>query len=212
MSKAKIRVGVIENDSDYLEKLSCYFQDQWQIELVKTWQSAENFWHDSEKESLDVLLIDVMLGGMTGIDLALVLNEKYPKIKKIIITNILAEDKIIKAVKNGCLGYVLKSELTDLIEAIKIVAEGGAILSPMVALQVLSSFRKGEENELKCKLTDKEMQTLELIAMGHSAAEVAGVMGVALSTIRSHIKRIHQKLNVRNVQEMMQVAMRMGLL
>src|SRR5690606_1900555 len=107
---------------------------------VQVWQSAELFLREKPEPELDLLFVDIMLSGMNGIELVKTLQTKRPGIKLIMLTNMNSDEMVFEAIKYGTLGYILKSELGHLEHVARIVLDGGAMITPTIALRVFSNF------------------------------------------------------------------------
>ncbi|MCB1173563.1 MAG: response regulator transcription factor [Leptospiraceae bacterium] len=205
-----IRIGLVENDERFARTV-CELLER-QGYQVWHWPSAETYWRDPVGQQLDVLLLDIMLGNMTGIDLAGLVSIRSPDIRKIIITSVDTDEQIFAALRFGCLGYILKSELGDLHATIQLIMDGGAIITPTIAFRVMRSFNKENVAQLPPdeRLTQRQEQVLRELIAGRQTPAVAELMGISVNTARNHVKSIYTKLNVRNRQEMMQRARELG--
>jgi len=208
----KVIVGLIENDIDYRSQVVEHLSVNAGIRDIYEWDSAEIFWREGRDKALDILFIDINLPGMDGIELSKNLSIEKPLIKKIILTSLNSDEKIFKALQYGCLGYALKSELEDISNTIQIIKQGGAIISPTIALRVLNSFNKTERLAEQLLLTQRERQILEELASGYTPKKVAENFNLSLNTVRTHIHRIYKKLNVTSTQELLNKAGKMGYL
>ena len=219
----KVRVGIIENEKEFIEFIKEELGKVPEVAEVFSWESAEIFWRDKRGRELDLVFIDIGLPGMNGVELAGLLSVKNPEIPKIILTNEKSDELIFEALRHGCSGYILKSELDDIGRVLKIVMEKGAIITPTIAFRVLNSFQQqpetpddseGTENntEKESTLTHRERQILDELVCGYTVAKVAEMLNISVYTVRNHVRNIYQKLNVKNQQEMMRKAAQMGLL
>jgi DNA-binding NarL/FixJ family response regulator len=172
----------------------------------------------------DVLLLDLGLPRMSGIEVTRVLKRELPKVEILIFTIFDEEDKVLEAVQAGASGYLLKGTPTDkMIEAIKEVSAGGTVIQPNLARRLLRHFRVGElpvadaapvaavEPEGK-KLSTRETEILQLIAKGVSNSEAARVLGLSKATVRTHLEHIYRKLDVTNRVEAVTEGLRKGLI
>ncbi len=177
---------------------------------VYTWQTAEAAYHDLPDRPLDLIFIDIGLPGMSGSDLVSVLADEYKGMRILVLTSIRTDDEIMRCLKRGAIGYILKGEPIDLAEAVRSVMEGGAIMTPSIAARVLHLFRGPERATVS--LTPRETQVLEEIISGYSAAEIARTLGTAEGTVRQQIKSIYSKLQVRSRVQLMRKARDLGFL
>ena len=205
------KVGLVENDDEFVIRIQAELGDMPEIESIHVWETAEAFWRDPTARTLDLLLLDIRLPGMSGVDLAEKVTERDPNTNIVMISNLSSDDLIFQALRNGAIGYLLKSELEDVRATVRTVLGGGGTITPTVALRVLSSFRKS--NPLAgAKLTDREKQVLELMVSGNTSAQVAEICGCSINTIHFHAKNIYRKLKVRNRTELTRKAAEAGLL
>ena len=210
VEKKSIKVGIVEDDDKFLNHLKDRLNGYEPATVVNEWKSAEEYWQDPESKNLDVLLLDIRLPGMTGIELAGLLSLNNPEIRKIILTTVNSDEIIFQALRHGCLGYILKSELKDIGGILEIVMSGGAFITPTIAFRVLNNFKGQDKLEESETLTSREQQILEQMVSGHPVAKVAEIFDISINTVRNHVKNIYQKLNVKNRQEMMRKANQMG--
>lgn len=150
----------------------------------------------------DVVLMDIDLPGLDGIKALVNIKEKHPATDVLMLT-VFDDEHIFEAIKAGAMGYLLKKTPPAMIlEAIRQVAEGGAPMSPSIARKVMLSMHKptNANNELE-RLSAREHQILQLLSEGLSYKMVAAQCGISLETVRTHTKRIYEKLHVNSVTE-----------
>ncbi len=204
-------VGIVEDDLAYQKKIQEELSLVSEVAEIRTWKSAEEFWRDERRRGIDLVLLDVKLGGMSGVDLTERLSEKHPEVRIVILTNLNSDQIIFQALRNGAIGYLLKSELDDIRSTVKIVMNGGGIITPTIAYRVLGSFKK-TNLVMGANLTDREKQILELMVRGKTIALVADFLKVSVNTVNHHAKNIYKKLNVHNRSELARKVVSSGLL
>jgi DNA-binding NarL/FixJ family response regulator len=151
----------------------------------------------------DVILLDVELPGINGIEAILEIRKKLPSARVIILTVYENEKTIFRALRNGANGYLTKNlPASKITAAIKEVMEGGAPMSPGIAKLVIQSFHKS----LESPLSKRETEVLENIAVGKSRGKIASELFIDLETVKSHIKSIYLKLNVNSKEEAIKIA------
>lgn len=206
-----LKVGIVENDEFFLFELKERMQSITSIHNIHSWCSSETFLRDIESVDLEILFLDIMLPGMNGIELVANLTKEYPNLKVIMLTNMNSDEMIFSSIKNGALGYILKSDIARLGEIIEVVLNGGATITPTIALRVFSSFRKPASQETP-KLTDREIQILQLLVKGKTISSVAKFLVLSDHTIHGYVKSIYKKLSVHNRVELAIKAEKLSLL
>jgi two-component system, NarL family, response regulator LiaR len=166
----------------------------------------------------DVVLMDIGLPGLNGVDATTELLRNCPNAKVIILSMYDDEESVVSSIRAGARGYVVKRASSgDLLEALRAVARGSSYLSPNVSERLLSRIRRGEEAEiagrhpLLSQLTPREFQVLGMIVEGKASKEIAVMLGLGVETVRSYRKTMMKKLNVNNVAGLIRVALAAGL-
>ncbi|MFQ5433383.1 MAG: response regulator [Anaerolineae bacterium] len=161
----------------------------------------------------DIILLDITMKDMTGLDVAQILQEEAHAAKIIFLTMHDDTQFFFEALRVGASGYVLKgSRTTVLLAAIRAVHQGGVYLSPMIATELVQDFlqqpdRSPDDNPL----TDREKEVLTLIARGLTNQKIADYLSVSINTIKTHRLNIYQKLNLRDKDSLIHYALSHGL-
>ena len=165
---------------------------------TEVFSSAEDALKRITPERFDVVIMDIKLPGISGIECTGHLKEKYPELKIMICTVFEDEEKIFQAISAGANGYLLKrTEPQALIKSIRELVEGGAPISSNIAHKILRGFRQMmPAQKEKSILSDREQEVLNLLAAGYRNKEVADKLNVSPMTIKTHIYNIYQKLHV----------------
>ncbi|MBM9502048.1 response regulator transcription factor [Leptospira sp. 201903071] len=211
MEAKNIKIGIVENDENYKDQILKVLESVPHVDEILHWESAETYWKDPKGRTLDIIFLDILLPGMTGVDLAAKLSERDPGINKIMLSNMNSDELIYNSLRYGAIGYILKSELKDIIEVIDTVLRGGAIITPTIAFRVLNSFKLKKAAD-GVKLTKKEKEILDHMVTGKTINRVAEFLRVSKYTIQHHVKNIYKKLNVHNRAELVKKATDFGLL
>lgn len=220
-----IRVFVVEDQTKILKNQLKLLESVKEIEIVGTALSGESALEEVARIKPDVLLLDLGLPRMSGIDVTRQVKATQPEVEILIFTIFDEEDKVLEAVKAGASGYLLKGATTDkIVEAIKEVSAGGTVIQPNLARRLLRHFRVSEtpepqpatpapaaEPELK-PLSAREKEILQLIAKGVSNSEAARLLNLSKATIRTHLEHIYRKLEVTNRVEAVTEGLRKGLI
>jgi DNA-binding NarL/FixJ family response regulator len=226
----KIRVYVVEDQSKILKNQLKLLEASAELEIVGTALSGESAIDDIRRLTPDVVLLDLGLPRMSGIDVTRVVKTELPRTEVLIFTIFDEEDKVLEAVQAGASGYLLKGTPADkMVEAIKEVSQGGTVIQPSLARRLLRHFRVPEaggaappaapvpspgipaEPEGK-KLSARETEILQLIAKGVSNSEAASMLTLSKATIRTHLEHIYRKLEVTNRVEAVTEGLRKGLI
>ena len=162
----------------------------------------------------DIILLDLSLPGIGGLEAIPLLLELVRDVKIIILTQSDREEDVMKAISAGAVGYILKESTPRQIkEAIQSVVAGGACLHPKVSKHIFDAFRaQPVETGIKKALSGKELVTLKLMAKGLARKEIAEELDVSITTVVTHINRIFAKLDVKNAPAAVGKAYRSGIL
>lgn len=236
-ASSRIRVFVVEDQTKILKNQLRLLEGHPEIEIVGTALSGEAALEEVPRVTPDVLLLDLGLPRMSGIDVTREVKASHPSVEILIFTIFDEEDKVLEAVKAGASGYLLKGATVDkIIEAIKEVRAGGTVIQPNLARRLLRHFRvepdaapaspepaaepsiadgasdaMQEDPPLK-PLSDREREILQLIAKGISNSEAARMLNLSKATIRTHLEHIYRKLEVTNRVEAVTEGIRKGLI
>ena len=164
----------------------------------------------------DVALVDMGLPDMHGADVIRLLAACRPATSIVVFTVQEHRDVIVKAIRAGAHGYLLKSAtIVEVLDGLLAASRGGAPLTPSVARMVIEALHRPGDSELAAeieRLTTRETEVLTLLGKGVTYAEAAKLLGIALGTVQSHVKVIYEKLQVNSKAEAATIAQRMGLL
>lgn len=222
-----IRVFVVEDQAKILKAQIKVLETFPDIEIVGSALSGETALEEIEKIQPEVILCDLGLPQMSGIEVTRAVKQKWPSIEILIFTIFDEEEKVIEAIGAGAAGYLLKgAEAEKIVEAIKDVKGGGAVIQPNLAKALLRLVNKAGENaapgpmsygsripgETPHVLTERELEILQIIAKGLSNNEAAKVLGLSKATIRTHLEHIYEKLDVTNRVEAVTEGIRQGII
>ncbi|HMS64673.1 MAG TPA: response regulator transcription factor [Ignavibacteria bacterium] len=193
-----INISIVEDDKLIREALRDFINEEDRLKCIGSYPDCESALDDLNKNRPDVMLMDIELPGMSGIEGVKKIKEKFPKIDIIMLTVHEDLSLVFQALSAGACGYLDKSSTEEkIIESIKEIYDGGAPMSYKIAKLVVSSFQKKTETEL----TPREMDVLNLLCDGHSYKEIAYKLFISVGTIRHHIKSIYFKLHVHSKSE-----------
>ncbi len=202
-----IKLLIYEDNEHLCNSLTTLFEWNKDFELLAALPNAQTILTDIEQLKPDVIVSDIDMPGITGVDALVQVRKYYPELPVIMLTVFDDNDNIFNAVCNGASGYLLKNNLDQLVPAIKDVLNGGAPMTSAVAKKVLQLFAGQKSNSRvafgtdEANLTNKENEILQLLVKGYSYKMIAAEINIALETVRTHIKRIYKKLQVNSATE-----------
>ena len=164
----------------------------------------------------DVVLLDMRMPGMSGLDVLNALGSSNQLPPTIILTTFDDEQLVLSGLKAGARGYLLKDvSLEQLVDAVKVVSEGGSLVAPMVTQRLLSGLERMQNDftslDRPDPLTERETEILRLMAGGYSNKEIANSLGVAEGTVKNHVSNILSKLGVRDRTRAVLKAFELGI-
>jgi DNA-binding NarL/FixJ family response regulator len=169
---------------------------------------------ESQVEELapDVVLMDINMPGINGIQATKLIKTKYPTIKVLIQTAFDNDEHVFGSLKAGAEGFLLKSSSPEkILKGIEDVSLGGAIMTPSIALRVMQTFQPTLKSTQTFNLTTKEILVLGLLSEGFSYKMIASKMGISYFTVNAHIRKIYQKLQVNSSGEAVSIALKSGI-
>ncbi|MGE5796009.1 MAG: response regulator [Ignavibacteria bacterium] len=203
-----INIALVEDDNELREHLRTYFDSQKEFKCSFSVDSAENLlWHLKTSEP-DIILMDIGLPGMSGIEAMKLVREKYPEVEIIMLTVYSDPQKIFDALCAGASGYLLKNAPFDELKASIIeLKDGGAPMSPQIARKVIDYFKPKKEVK-ESVLSDKEKEVVIGLVDGLSYKQIGERLFISFETVRSHIKNIYKKLHVHSKAEIIRKSFR----
>jgi DNA-binding NarL/FixJ family response regulator len=213
MSRPPISVGIVEDLDTIREGLSDLLAHAPGFSFGGGWRSMEAALAGLKTKQPDLLLVDLGLPGMSGIEGIRLIRARWPEIVPVVLTVYLDDDRIIQALCAGARGYLLKKTPEDeILSRLEEAAAGGAPMSPEIARQVVNLFsRFGPTPGSDHGLTPHELRVLKLLVDGHNYKTAAQVLGVTRSTVAFHVRKVYAKLEVHSKSEAVAKAMRGGL-
>jgi DNA-binding NarL/FixJ family response regulator len=197
----KISVSIVEDDKTARRILSEWIREADGIQCVKTHENAETALVALPQEKPDVVLMDINMPGLSGIECVRQLKPQMMGTEFVMLTVYEDADHIFKALSFGASGYLLKrTPRAELIAAVRNVYAGGSPMSSHIARKIVQSFQRfnsalpGEANNL----SPREREVLELLARGYLYKEIADKLSISVPTVNTYIHRIYEKLHVRS--------------
>ena len=210
----KTRVLVVDDHQMFIQGIVAMFTDDEEISIIDGCADGRSALQHLKSVETDVILLDINLPDMDGVDVCKQISASYPSIKIIALTMYNEGSFITGMLKSGAKGYVLKnSDKSILKEAIKTVHEGGSFFGEDVTktlMQGMMPAKQSSPTKLP-KLTRREKEILGLIVEEHTTHEIAEKLFISLNTVETHRKNLLQKLNVRNTAGLVRFAIEKGL-
>lgn len=215
-----IRILIVEDQELIRQSIEIMLTNKPDIEIVGSAANGREAIRLTRKLVPDVILMDIRMPEMDGVQCIEIIKEAMPQIKIIVLTTFDDDEYVFNALKHGASGYLLKGiSVSELVEAIKTVARGGALINPNIATKVFKFFSqmanadyriKVDENRLK-ELGKNEQRIIQLIGIGLSNKEIADKLKLSEGTVRNYISGILNKLNLRDRTQIAIYAVQSGL-
>jgi DNA-binding NarL/FixJ family response regulator len=205
--ESMINVAIVEDDAKLRETLERYLKAQPGFRCASTYPNAEEALTDLPRIRPDVVLMDINLPGINGIECVAKLRAAMPALKIIMLTVFEENDQVFKALSAGAFGYLVKSSRpAKILEAIRDVHGGGSPMSGNIARKVVQSFQARAAAQAATRaetdtLSPREVEVLQSLSKGHTYKQIAGDLGISLGTVRTYIQRIYEKLHVHSHAE-----------
>ncbi len=203
-STQKIRIAIVEDHGELRESWRKIIDGGDSFECLECFATAEQALREIPLYKPDVVLMDINLPGMSGIECTRLLRTEMPRLQVLILTVYEDSERIFEALEAGASGYLLKRTSPEqLLEAIVEVRNGGAPMTSEVARKVVQSFRRPARSKAaeNAKLTPREEEILKLLAQGYVTKEISDKLGITYFTSQTHLKNIYEKLHVRSRTE-----------
>lgn len=199
-----IRIALVEDDSEIRQTTSLILKTETGFELTGIYENGKQFLEALEKNRPDVVLMDIQMPQMNGIETVRKAAEKFPEIQFLMCTVFEDHDSTFESLKAGATGYILKNTpVNKLFDAIREIYEGGSPMSAQIARMVIRSFNAKDKSgaiDLSI-LSEREKDVLELLADGLLYKEIGERLFISIGTVRQHIHNIYKKLQVQNRTE-----------
>lgn len=205
MSKNKLQVIIFDDNINVRESITLLLSTTDNMRLCSAFDSCLNMIQHIEETNPDIVLMDIDMPDLSGIDAVKLLRTKFPALPVLMLTGFEDDEKVFASLCAGANGYVLKNaNMTSLIQYINEVHAGGAPMTPVIARKVLTQFTKlqpAQEQNEDYNLSSREKEVLQLLVKGKSYKMIAADLNINYETVHSHIKKIYQKLQVSSVGE-----------
>jgi NarL family two-component system response regulator LiaR len=194
-----INVMIVDDHELVRHGAAGYLEAQEDIHVIAEAASGDEALRLGKEHVPDVVLMDLVMPGMDGVETTRKLKSLSPRTQIIILTSFHEDEHIFPALQAGAISYLLKDvKAAELVEAIRRAARGEATLHPRIAERVIKEFRVGDpgKERLFTELTEREMEVLKLIARGYSNQNIADQLVVTVGTVKGHVSNILSKLHL----------------
>ncbi|MFT3908960.1 MAG: response regulator transcription factor [Ferruginibacter sp.] len=200
------RILVYDDNLARRESLQDFMRLTPGFEFAGSFENCATIKDDIEATNPDIILMDIEMPGMSGIDGVRIAKKYYPNIKVIMQTAFDDDEKVFAAIQAGAEGYILKNaSVMQIAQSIDEVMNGGASMSPSIALKVMRYFSQ-QKVKTDYNLTPKETEVLKYLSQGLSYKMVADKMGISYFTVNNHVKKVYEKLQVNSLGEAVALA------
>lgn len=215
-----IKVLIAEDQELIRQSLEIILSNKPDMKIIGIAEDGNKAIELAQKLIPDIILMDIRMPFVDGVKCIKIIKEKYPQIKIIVLTTFDDDEYIFNALKNGASGYLLKGiSSKDLVEAIRTVYNGGALINPDIAVKVVKLFSKMAKADYNIKVNDSEVNSLsknelkimQLIGRGMSNKEITDILKFSEGTIRNYISIVLNKLNLRDRTQIAIFAVQSGL-
>jgi DNA-binding NarL/FixJ family response regulator len=211
---SKIKVAIVEDHADIREGLLQLINNHDRFTVVSSYPDCTDIINKLEADKPDIVLMDIQLPGISGIEGIKLIKSKFPGIKLIVQTIFEDDEKIFLSICAGASGYLLKKNPPkEIVQAIEEVYDGGARITPSIASRVLQMFRAMNDVNIKpeSQLSKREYEVLQELVNGLSYKQIAAKLDITYDTVRFHMKNIYVKLQVSSISEAVGKAIRQRL-
>jgi len=197
-----INISIIEDQRDMRESLAECLGKTPGLRCVGAHATGEDALRGIPGENPDVVLMDINLPGMNGIQCVAQLKRRQPNLQVLMLTTYDDGDLIFDSLRAGANGYLLKNmRREEIVQAVQQVHAGGAPMSLQIARKVINHFHKLKPDSELEQLTARELEILRLLAKGHMYKEIADKLAISMSTVRTHVTAVYEKLHVHSRTE-----------
>jgi DNA-binding NarL/FixJ family response regulator len=207
-------VAIVEDHQRIREGLAALIDSTEGFRCATTFASMEEAMTGITSDLPDVVLVDIGLPGMSGIEGVRILKHRFPALHLLVLTVYGDDARIFEALCAGACGYLLKKTPPEiLLESIRQAVTGGGPMSPEVARRVIELFRQVRPpGRTEYQITPHEARVLKLLSAGHNYETAASELGISVNTVRFHVKSIYEKLQVHSKSEAVAKALRSGII
>lgn len=200
--KLPIKVAIVDDDKDMRSSLATLVRGADSLQLAGNYANAEVALKEIPRHPPDVVLMDINMPGMAGIECVRQLKAIVPKVQFLMLTVYEDSDSLFNSLQAGASGYLLKrTTSTELLQAVRDVHGGGSPMTPQVARRLVQFFSKPQGGSSVTNLSPGERDFLQLLAKGYAYKEIADHMGISTDTVRYYVRTVYEKLHVHSRTE-----------
>jgi len=195
-----IGLAILEDTTDIREVLVEYFNRQDDVALNYAAYDAEDLFLNADFNRIQLVICDIGLPHINGVEACWLIKQKYPKIEVMMYTVFENDQYLFDALKAGAVGYMLKQDdLSQLGEAIREIARGGAVMGPQIARKVMEFFGQGKVHTPDVQsLSEQEKTVAQWVVLGRTTQEIVDEMNISAGLVKFHLRNMYQKLQVHN--------------
>jgi DNA-binding NarL/FixJ family response regulator len=194
-----ISVSIVDDEKKLCKSIATFLDDSPGFRCVSIYGSAEAALQHLPGDNPDVVLMDINMAGMDGIECVRRLKTLLPQVQIVMLTVYEDTEQIFRALAAGATGYLLKRlEPDDLLQAIRDVSVGGSPMTNSIARKVVASFQEANQAGEKNLLSPREQAVLDCLAQGLPYKQIADRLGISINTIRTHLRHTYEKLHVQS--------------
>ncbi len=211
----RISVLIVDDHSVVRQGVRAFLEAQADLSVVGEAESGEQAVQLAQKYIPDVVLMDLLLPGMNGVEATRLVKQVSPRSQVIVLTSYYEDENIFPALRAGAISYTLKDiHPTELVEAVRKAARGESELHPRVASRIIQEVREFKPAVPAAfgELTERELDVLRLIAVGESNATIAGKLVLSEKTVKGHVSNILSKLHIADRTQAAALAWQQGLM
>lgn len=188
------RVFIIEDDKELRSSFTHIVNSSEKFMAIGSYSTAEEAIHDIPRKKPEIILMDIVMGGINGVQATQIIKEKYPHIEIVIVTVYEDNDLVFNALKAGASGYITKSaNYLELLAALDEIVKGGAPMSTKIARMVIHNFHLNPDSPL----TKREREIIRMMADGKTYSQISDELFISRETAKTHMRNIYAKLHVK---------------
>jgi DNA-binding NarL/FixJ family response regulator len=212
----KIRVLIADDHAILREGVRALLGMYTEMEVVGEASDGKEAIEKTQELAPDVVLMDIAMPGLGGLEATLEIRKVSPQSKVLVLTQYDNKEYLLRFLRAGAAGYVLKKAVgSELVSAIRSAHQGGRFLHPLIADKLIEDYLQKSEPGAEATydtLSDREKEVLKLVAEGHTNKEIAELLGLSVKTVMVHRSNVMEKLDIHNRTELIRYAIRKGLI